>query len=62
MEIDFDRLPWDHDLFTHVPQIENGHLVVAERPGWGTEPNEEAMRAHPPRKEGGLVDYGRRSS
>ncbi len=62
MEIDVDRLPWDDDLFTHVPQIENGHLVVAERPGWGTEPNEEAMRAHPPRKEGGLVDYGRRSS
>jgi galactonate dehydratase len=62
MEIDIDRLPWDNDLFTHVPQIENGHLLIPERPGWGTEPNEEAMRAHPPRKEGGLVEYERSSS
>jgi L-alanine-DL-glutamate epimerase-like enolase superfamily enzyme len=55
MEVDIDRLPWDHELFTHLPQIEDGHLVVPDRPGWGTEPNEEALRAHPPMDEGGLL-------
>src|SRR6266699_3280412 len=55
MEIDVDRLPWDHELFTQVPRIEHGHLVVPDTPGWGTEPNEEALRAHPPTDEGGLI-------
>ncbi len=36
METDIDRLPWDHELFNHVPEIENGHLIMPERPGWGT--------------------------
>lgn len=49
MEIDIDRLSWDHELFTHVPEISDGCLVIPNRPGWGTEPNEEAVRAHPPR-------------
>ncbi|MGA2128630.1 MAG: mandelate racemase/muconate lactonizing enzyme family protein [Xanthobacteraceae bacterium] len=62
MEIDIDRLPWDHELFTHLPQIEDGHLVVPDRPGWGTEPIEEALRAHPPTKETGLLTYGERKS
>ncbi|TMJ46463.1 MAG: hypothetical protein E6G84_14350 [Alphaproteobacteria bacterium] len=44
MEIDVDRLPWDHELFTQVPRIENGHLLVPDTPGWGTEPNEEGLR------------------
>ena len=57
MEIDIDRLPWDHELFTTVPEIENGHLIVPDAPGWGTEPNEEAIRAHPPKSEGGLISY-----
>jgi len=62
MEIDIDRLPWDHELFTHLPQIEDGHLVVPDRPGWGTEPIEEALRAHPPTRETGLLTYGARTS
>ena len=49
MEIDIDRLEWDHELFTHLPEIVDGHLVLPDRPGWGTEPNEEALRAHPPK-------------
>ena len=57
MEIDIDRLPWDHELFTTVPEIENGHLIVPDAPGWGTEPNEEAIRAHPPKSPGGLISY-----
>ena len=57
MEIDIDRLPWDHELFTELPQIENGCLVMSDRPGWGTEPNEAAIRAHPPKARAGLLHY-----
>jgi galactonate dehydratase len=59
MEIDIDRLPWDHEVFTAVPQFENGHLIVPDTPGWGTEPNEEAIRDHPPKAQGGLLHYRR---
>jgi galactonate dehydratase len=58
METDIDRLPWDDELVTHPPVYEDGHLVVPDRPGWGTEPIEEALRARPPRDGGGIV--GRR--
>jgi L-alanine-DL-glutamate epimerase-like enolase superfamily enzyme len=49
LEIDVDRLAWDKDLFTHEPVFENGTLAVPDRPGWGCEPVEEAIQAHPPR-------------
>jgi L-alanine-DL-glutamate epimerase-like enolase superfamily enzyme len=55
METDIDRLPWDHELVTHVPEYVDGHLVVPDRPGWGTEPIEDALRAHPATARGGLV-------
>ncbi|TMJ03835.1 MAG: mandelate racemase/muconate lactonizing enzyme family protein [Alphaproteobacteria bacterium] len=61
MEIDIDRLPWDDELFTSTPQIENGALVMSDAPGWGIAPDEEALRAHPPKPHGGL-DYGRKPS
>jgi galactonate dehydratase len=32
------------------PDVREGHLHLSSRPGWGTEVNEEAVRAHPPRK------------
>ena len=32
---------------------------MPDRPGWGTEPNEAAIRAHPPKQAGGLAGYGR---
>ncbi len=57
MEIDIDRLPWDHELFTHLPPIEDGHLVIPDRAGWGTEPNEEAVRARPAKGKAGLIHY-----
>ena len=28
MEVDIDRMPWDKEVFTKAPQIEDGHLVV----------------------------------
>lgn len=61
METDIDRIAWDHELVTHVPEFVDGHLVLPDRPGWGTEPNEEAIRAHPPKQATGLLSYGRRS-
>ena len=49
MEIDIDDVPWKDDLVTDPPVIENGELVLSDKPGWGTDVNEEAVRAHPPR-------------
>ncbi len=61
METDIDRIAWDHELFTHVPEFVDGHLVMPDRPGWGTEPNEEAMKAHPAKgPTGQLLSYGNR--
>jgi L-alanine-DL-glutamate epimerase-like enolase superfamily enzyme len=61
METDIDRLAWDSELFDHVPEFVDGHLVLPNRPGWGIEPNEEAIRAHPPRQAGGLLNSGRKA-
>jgi galactonate dehydratase len=36
--------------------------VIPDRPGWGTEPNEDALRAHPPKTTGGLLNYGQKAS
>jgi len=47
---DFFKISTDAGLVTVKPVIENGHLVLPSAPGWGTEVNEEAVRAHPPRK------------
>ncbi|MCC2663129.1 MAG: enolase, partial [Geminicoccaceae bacterium] len=49
MEIDPDRVPWYDDLVTVQPRVEDGHLLLSEGPGWGTEVDEAAVRAHPPR-------------
>jgi L-alanine-DL-glutamate epimerase-like enolase superfamily enzyme len=61
METDIDRLAWDDELVSHPPVYENGHIVIPDRPGWGTDPNEDVIRAHPPKAPGGMLDYGRRS-
>jgi galactonate dehydratase len=60
MEVDIDRIAWDHELFTHLPVYEAGHLVVPDRPGWGTEPIEEALAAHPPLQGVGM--FAKRAS
>ena len=62
MEVDIDRIAWDHELFTHTPEYEDGHLIIPNRPGWGTEPVEEAIRAYPPIKAHGLMGRGRTQS
>ena len=49
MEIDIDDVPWKDDLVTHPPEIVDGHLILSDRPGWGSDINEDAVKAHPPR-------------
>lgn len=49
MEIDIDDVPWKDEVVGPAPVIEHGHLVLPNRPGWGVEVNEKAVRAHPPR-------------
>ncbi|KER68459.1 enolase [Burkholderia cepacia] len=52
MEVDVDRLAWDDELFTRTPEIVDGAIPVPDTPGWGCEPVEEALRAHPPAVHG----------
>ncbi|MCW3838351.1 mandelate racemase/muconate lactonizing enzyme family protein [Sphingomonas canadensis] len=62
METDIDRLAWDSELFTHEPEIVDGHMIVPDRPGWGTEPDEAALKRYPPNtlpNTLGLVTFGR---
>jgi L-alanine-DL-glutamate epimerase-like enolase superfamily enzyme len=49
METDPDVIPWHDDLFTVKPAIKDGHMTLPTGPGWGTEVNEAAVRAHPPK-------------
>ena len=48
MEIDVDEVPWKDELVLHLPKIIDGYLIVPDRPGWGCDLNEDAIRAHPP--------------
>ena len=50
MEIDPDTVPWYDELVTVRPDIREGYLYLPTGPGWGTEVNEAAVRAHPPRR------------
>ena len=54
MEIDVDDVAWKDDIVTTVPQVEEGYLILPSGPGWGTDINEEVVRAHPPSWRDGL--------
>ena len=47
MELRPDEAPWTREFITHPPVREGGHMLVPDRPGWGADVNEEALRAHP---------------
>jgi L-alanine-DL-glutamate epimerase-like enolase superfamily enzyme len=47
METDIDRLPWDEELFTTAPEYRNGKLQLSREPGWGCEPDEDALEEYP---------------
>ena len=46
MEINIDSVSWRDGLFIGAPVVENGELIVPDRPGWGVDDNEAAVRAH----------------
>jgi galactonate dehydratase len=50
MEIDIDDVTWKDDIVTHPPVIKDGDLLLPTGPGWGTDVNEDFVRAHPPRR------------
>jgi L-alanine-DL-glutamate epimerase-like enolase superfamily enzyme len=52
MEIEVNDVPWKDDFVTVLPRVEDGALVLSDAPGWGTEVNEEAVRARPPKRRG----------
>jgi L-alanine-DL-glutamate epimerase-like enolase superfamily enzyme len=47
MEFDVDEVPWKPKLLTNPPKIEDGAFVLPAGPGWGTEVDEDVLRAHP---------------
>jgi L-alanine-DL-glutamate epimerase-like enolase superfamily enzyme len=55
METDIDRLPWDNEIFTRQPTIEDGYLILDDTPGWGTELNLEALAKYPPKFGAGFL-------
>ena len=46
MEVDIDDVPWKDDLTTNVPEIVDGYMKIPTGPGWGTELNEDVVKAH----------------
>jgi L-alanine-DL-glutamate epimerase-like enolase superfamily enzyme len=49
MEYEADDVPWKGELLTDPPIVEDGRMLVPDRPGWGADVNEDAVRAHPAR-------------
>ncbi|MCJ0766178.1 mandelate racemase/muconate lactonizing enzyme family protein [Variovorax terrae] len=48
VEMDVDQPPVSAELFHSQLKVENGELILPERPGWGLEVNEEALARHAP--------------
>ena len=49
MEYEADDVPWQQELVSHAPVVEDGAMLLPTGPGWGAEVNEDAVRARPPR-------------
>ena len=47
MEFDVDEVPWKASFLTNPYVIENGDYLLPTGAGWGTDVDEEALRAHP---------------
>jgi galactonate dehydratase len=47
MEYRADEAPWTHEFLSHPPIMQDGAIIVPDRPGWGSDIDEEALRAHP---------------
>ena len=49
MEFDVDEVPWLGEFFTESLRIEDGKLILSEKPGWGMDVDEKAVLKRPPR-------------
>ena len=49
MELDVESVSWRDEFVSHPPLIEDGCFILPDRPGWGCDINEAAVRARPPR-------------
>ena len=49
MEFDVDEVPWLGEFFTEPLRIEDGKLILSEKPGWGMDVDEKAVLKRPPR-------------
>jgi hypothetical protein len=47
MEYVVDEAAFTRDFMTHPIQIIDGEIILPEGPGWGSDINEEAVRARP---------------
>ena len=45
-EVDLDDVPWREELFTSVPEIKKGKLILSDKPGWGTDPIEKKLKKY----------------
>ena len=34
-----DYYPWQNDIYHDYPVVDNGNLLISDKPGWGIEPN-----------------------
>jgi len=50
MEFRPDEAPWTRSFVTRPPVVQDGELHIPDLPGWGADVNEEAVRAHPPKR------------
>lgn len=50
-EFDVDDAPWRDDIMTHPFTIEDGCLLLPDRPGLGSDLDEEEMAKHPPKEK-----------
>jgi galactonate dehydratase len=55
LELDVDDAPWRDDLLTHPFTVEDGHLLLPDRPGLGSDLIERELARHPPRSYPGAI-------
>ena len=46
MEIDVDDVPWRDELFSDLPNINDGFMTIPKGPGWGTNLNEKILKKY----------------
>jgi len=47
METEADDVPWKYALLTQAPDRGDGRFVLPQGPGWGADPDEQALARHP---------------